>query len=119
MTFISPTSDDTLASDLEALRRDGFLVLHGLLNADDVRSLADELEPWLRRTPRCEGDFHGWSTTRVNGLLSKAPMVQQLALHPRILRSPRPCSRRRAIASASHDPGNSHSSWSGASAAPR
>lgn len=85
MTLISPTPDDTLAGDLEALRRDGFLVLHGLLNAEELRSLADELEPWLRRTPRCEGDFHGWSTTRVSGLLSKAPTAQWLALHPRIL----------------------------------
>lgn len=85
MTLISPTSDDTLASDLEALQHDGFLVLHGLLNAEELRSVADELEPWLQRTPRCEGDFHGWSTTRVNGLLSKAPAAQRLALHPRIL----------------------------------
>lgn len=85
MTLTSHTSDDTLAGDLDALQRDGFLVLDGLLNAEDLRSLADELEPWLLRTPRCEGDFHGWSTTRVNGLLSKAPRVQQLALHPRIL----------------------------------
>jgi hypothetical protein len=73
MTLILPSSDDTLASDLEALQHDGFLVLHGLLDAEDLRSLAVELEPWLQRTPRCEGDFHGWSTTRVNGLLSKTP----------------------------------------------
>jgi len=85
MTFISPNPHDTLASDLDAVQRDGFVVLDGLLSGAEIKALVDQLEPWLLRTPRCEGDFHGWSTTRVNGLLSKAPVVQRLALHPRIV----------------------------------
>ena len=74
-----------LARDLETLQRDGYLIVNGVLSRTEVSALAAELEPWLQRTPRCDGDFHGWSTTRVNGLLAKAPMVQQLALDPRIL----------------------------------
>jgi hypothetical protein len=74
-----------LARDKAALAQDGFLILEGLLSAGDVKTLGEELEPWLARTPRCDGDFHGWSTTRVNGLLSKSPIVQRLALHPRLL----------------------------------
>lgn len=85
MTFISPAANDILVGDLDALQRDGFVVLDGLLSEVELKALVEELEPWLRRTPRCEGDFHGRSTTRVNGLLSKAAMVQRLALHPRIL----------------------------------
>lgn len=85
LAVVGNTLEATTASDLEALQRDGFLVLDGLLNEGQARALAGELEPWLARTPRCEGDFHGWSTTRVNGLLSKAEMVQELALHPRIM----------------------------------
>jgi hypothetical protein len=84
MSVLEQAANDVRAADLEALQRDGFLILHGLLRDGEVQALAQELDPWLARTPRCEGDFHGWSTTRVNGLLSKAPMVQQLALHPRI-----------------------------------
>lgn len=85
MSALAPMANDTLAADLEALRSEGFFVLQGLLSEGQVNALAAELEPWLQRTPRCEGDFHGWSTTRVNGLLSKAAMVQELALHPRIM----------------------------------
>ncbi len=85
MSVMALAASDTLAADLGALQRDGFLVLDGLLNEGQAKALVAELEPWLQRTPRCEGDFHGWATTRVNALLSKAPMVQQLALHPRIL----------------------------------
>ena len=84
MTLISPAAA-TFADDLAALQRDGFLILDRVLGDEELTSLADQLEPWLMRTPRCDGDFHGWSTTRVNGLLSKAPMVQRLTLHPRIV----------------------------------
>lgn len=85
MSMIAHAASDDLAGDLKTLQREGFLILDGLLKQDQVDALAAELAPWLLRTPRCEGDFHGWSTTRVNGLLSKAAMVQQLVLHPRIL----------------------------------
>ncbi|WP_066770014.1 phytanoyl-CoA dioxygenase family protein [Candidatus Viadribacter manganicus] len=74
-----------LCPDLAALERDGFVILEDAMAVDELAALKDELEPWLQRTPRCEGDFHGWSTTRVNGLLSKSPTVQRLALHPRLL----------------------------------
>jgi hypothetical protein len=85
MPVTAEAAADHLAADLETLQRDGFLLLRGLLNEGQVDALAAELEPWLQRTPRCEGDFHGWSTTRVNALLSKATAVQQLALNPRAL----------------------------------
>ena len=85
MSNASQTIEAALVSDLDDLRREGFVVLEGLLNQDATNVLAGELEPWLHRTPRCEGDFHGWRTTRVNALLSKAPLVQQLVLHPRIM----------------------------------
>jgi hypothetical protein len=85
MSKTASFSDVVAASDFERLQRAGYLVLEEVLNQGQLTALAGELEPWLQRTPRCEGDFHGWSTTRVNGLLSKAPMVQGLALHPRVL----------------------------------
>ena len=71
-------------TDLAALRRDGYVILRNLITPHQTDILANELEPWLERTPRCEGDFYGWKTTRVGGLLAKAPMVQHLALHMRI-----------------------------------
>jgi ectoine hydroxylase-related dioxygenase (phytanoyl-CoA dioxygenase family) len=70
---------------LETLERDGFVVLEDVLDARRCQRLADELEPWLEATPRCEGDFYGWNTTRVGGLLSKAPGVADLVMDPYIL----------------------------------
>lgn len=70
---------------LETLERDGFVVLEDVLDSRRCQRLADELEPWLEATPRCEGDFYGWNTTRVGGLLSKAPSVADLVMDPYIL----------------------------------
>lgn len=74
-----------VAADVRTLERDGYLILPGLLREREVQQLADELEPLFRATPHCVGDFYGWETTRVGGLLSKAPIVQHLALNTRIL----------------------------------
>ncbi|MBL8552249.1 MAG: phytanoyl-CoA dioxygenase family protein [Hyphomonadaceae bacterium] len=72
-------------TDIAALDRDGYLRLPQLLSDHETRTLQSELEPWFGRTPRCQGDFYGWQTTRIGGLLSKAPIVQHLALNPRVL----------------------------------
>jgi hypothetical protein len=80
-----PAQHSPFADDIGALERDGFLILPDILSAHELNTLQCELEPWLQRTPRCEGDFYGWKTTRLGGLLSKAPMVQHLAMNPRIL----------------------------------
>lgn len=71
--------------DLVTLERDDFVVLEDALDARRRHKLAEELEPWLVATPRCEGDFYGWKTTRVGGLLSKAPSVIDLVMNPYIL----------------------------------
>ncbi|MBY0563100.1 MAG: phytanoyl-CoA dioxygenase family protein [Hyphomonadaceae bacterium] len=64
-----------------ALREDGYVVLPSLLSPRAVAAIAGELEPHFAATPRCVGDFHGWKTTRVNAVLTKAPSVRGLLLH--------------------------------------
>lgn len=68
----------------ETLREKGFVVLEGLLSAEQLQAINAELDPHLEATPRCHGDFYGWRTTRVGGVLTKAPASQDLLLHPAI-----------------------------------
>lgn len=70
---------------IDQLSHDGYVIFEDMLDEGDIEILSAEIEPWLQRTPRCEGDFYGWRTTRVGGLLDKAPMTQELAMHPAIL----------------------------------
>lgn len=67
------------------LERDGFVVLDSVLDERQCQALDRELEPLFEATPRCQGDFYGWNTTRVGGLLSKAPSVRNLVLDPYIM----------------------------------
>lgn len=71
---------------LDRLRAHGYLILDRLLPEETVDRLCEELEPWFRATPRCQGDFYGWQTTRFGSLLLKSKTVRALALHEQVLR---------------------------------
>ncbi|MBL8558739.1 MAG: phytanoyl-CoA dioxygenase family protein [Hyphomonadaceae bacterium] len=81
----APQLQSIVETALAALGRDGFVILDALIDPQDVARLDDELAPWLAATPRCVGDFYGWRTTRVGGLLDKAPSAHALVLHPVIV----------------------------------
>jgi ectoine hydroxylase-related dioxygenase (phytanoyl-CoA dioxygenase family) len=68
----------------ELLER-GYIIFPEVLSRDQLAAIHRELSPWLAATPRCEGDFYGWNTTRINSVLVKARSTHALALHPRIL----------------------------------
>jgi hypothetical protein len=72
-------------SDAERLEREGYVVIPDAISPSECRAVARELDPWFESTPQCVGDFYGWKTTRIGGLLSKAPLVQSLVLHAHVL----------------------------------
>ncbi len=74
-----------VGKELRALDDVGYVALRGAITEEIIGQVAVELESWLQATPRCEGDFYGWQTTRVGGLLTKAPTTRELVMHPRIL----------------------------------
>lgn len=67
---------------LNELWANGFVVLRDLVSEDEITKINKELEPWFDRTPRCQGDFYGWTTTRFGAGLTKAPSCQKLATNP-------------------------------------
>lgn len=86
--MVSGAAHDDLAGegqdidDLFAqLEREGFLILRRAIEASTIAAIAHDLEPHFEKTPRCEGDFYGWETTRLGALLSKAPMTRALVMH--------------------------------------
>lgn len=72
--------DVTAALDL--LRSQGYLIFERLVAEETVDRVCMELEPWLAATPRCQGDFYGWTTTRLGSVLLKSQASHELALHP-------------------------------------
>jgi ectoine hydroxylase-related dioxygenase (phytanoyl-CoA dioxygenase family) len=74
-----------LSGVYEALLRDGYVILPQAISPATTQSINAELAPHFSATPKCIGDFYGWKTTRVGGLLRKAPSTQALVLHPDVL----------------------------------
>lgn len=77
-TIEAPTALDLLCAH-------GYLIFDRLLSEDVIDRVCGELEPWFTQTPRCQGDFYGWSSTRFGSVLLKSKQAQLLALHPLML----------------------------------
>lgn len=72
-------------SDIERLRRDGYLLAENLLMSDEVDEILAELEPHFGVEGWGRNDFEGLRTERVYALLAKCPSVARMVEHPRIL----------------------------------
>jgi ectoine hydroxylase-related dioxygenase (phytanoyl-CoA dioxygenase family) len=68
-----------------AIRRDGYVVLEGVLSAAEVAAMRAALAPWLQGKHMGRNDFEGFSTERVYALLAKDPALALLVEHPRLL----------------------------------
>jgi ectoine hydroxylase-related dioxygenase (phytanoyl-CoA dioxygenase family) len=71
--------------DVGAIRRDGYIVLEGIIPATDVEHMRVALRPHLRSELFGRNDFEGHRTERVYSLVGLAPIFADLVEHPRIL----------------------------------
>jgi ectoine hydroxylase-related dioxygenase (phytanoyl-CoA dioxygenase family) len=69
----------------EILEREGCVVIEDVLDERQVQKLAAELAPHFDEAPNCQGDFYGYVTKRLSGLVAKSPACQSMAIHPSIL----------------------------------
>jgi ectoine hydroxylase-related dioxygenase (phytanoyl-CoA dioxygenase family) len=80
-----PALDAAQFRHLDELRALGYTLIDSLATAATIDRVSTELAPWFEQTPRCQGDFYGWQTTRINAVPLKAPASHALILEPRIL----------------------------------
>jgi hypothetical protein len=69
----------------EILEQDGCVVIEDVLDRGQVAQLAAELGPHFDEAPNCAGDFYGYATKRLSGLIAKSPMCQGMAIDPAVL----------------------------------
>ncbi|WP_051228937.1 phytanoyl-CoA dioxygenase family protein [Paludibacterium yongneupense] len=67
-----------------ALEHDGCVVVTDLLTPTLLGTLREELAVHLSGTATCHGNFYGFATRRLSGLISKSQTCRQLAIHPLI-----------------------------------
>lgn len=75
--------DAVVEADLAAVERDGYVVLPGLLDADEVRRTREVLAELLG--PLGRNNFEGHLTQRVYSVLVKTRVTDALVQHPRVL----------------------------------
>ena len=73
------------AERVEAIRRNGYVVVSDLISPQEVSEIKASLAPWLRGELMGRNDFEGLRTERVYALLAKAPPVARIIEHPEVL----------------------------------
>ncbi len=73
------TTGDAVAA---ALGEDGAVIVDDLADDDLLRRIADEVQPYIDRTPTGFDDFGGIHTTRTGALIARSPACRELVLHP-------------------------------------
>jgi len=74
---------DVLQADLDAIERDGYVVLPSLLDAGEVQRTREALTGLLG--PLGRNNFEGHLTQRVYSVLGKTRVADELVEHPRVL----------------------------------
>lgn len=67
------------------LMTNGYVIIPNLISSRKVDEINAQLEPHFAATPKCQGEFYGWKTTRLGEILTKAPLTQSLAMNDAIL----------------------------------
>jgi ectoine hydroxylase-related dioxygenase (phytanoyl-CoA dioxygenase family) len=75
----------TVDAVVEALDRDGAVVVEHFIDAAKVAALKEELAPHRAATPSGRNDFEGFATRRIYALFAKTRGFDDLAIHPLLL----------------------------------
>ena len=68
-----------------AVVQDGYAVVHGALESNELASLRRDLEPFLAAAHTGHESFMGTRTKRFGALIAKSTAVQHLIMHPTVL----------------------------------
>lgn len=72
---------------LDILKRDGALILTGVLSPSDLAEVRAETTPFIDATPNGADDFVGHNTTRTGALVARSAKCRDLVSHPTIVKA--------------------------------
>ncbi len=70
---------------IEGVRRDGYAIVEGMLDSDDIARKRADLDRILADTPTGRNDFEGFATRRVYALFAKTRTFDETAVDPFVL----------------------------------
>lgn len=69
----------------EILKRDGALIVTGVLSEADLKQIKAEIMPYVEATPNGTDAFTGEKTTRTGALVARSPKCRELIMNPIVL----------------------------------
>jgi len=81
----SLSADENVESILKVLERDGAVILTGVLKADELACLREELQPYIDATSAGSDDFSGHQTTRTGALVARSAVARDMVTEGRVL----------------------------------
>lgn len=85
MELVKLGPDASADEVLDVLRRDGGVIVTGLMTPEQIREVNDELAPHIGRTPTGEGRFFGRRTRRTGAIFRRARSTHALGAHPLVV----------------------------------
>ncbi len=76
---------ENLGTINEILEEQGCVVIENMLGDPGHAALEDRIRPLLDATAPCQGNFYGFATKRLSGLIAKSKACRQMSLEPHIL----------------------------------
>ncbi len=70
---------------LAVIKRDGALIVSGVLNPDELQRFHEELDPYMQATENGQDDFTGRSTTRTGALVARSGQARDMVMHPGVV----------------------------------
>ena len=83
------SADATTDAIVEALERDGAVIIDGLMASDEVAHLNEDLAPFLSKEVYGRDAFTGYKTQRIGALVARSQACQAVAVNPLMLASAR------------------------------
>jgi len=80
--FTIDSSPDTL---LKAIRRDGAIIVDGVMSSDEVSALRNEITPYMEASGNGSDEFAGLLTTRTGGLVMRSPACRDVLQNKLVL----------------------------------
>ncbi len=77
-------ADTPVDALMVVLRRDGAVIVDGVISAAGIAALHAEVAPYIAATPPGSDSFTGNLTTRTGALVARSPLTRPLIMHPLI-----------------------------------
>lgn len=77
--------DCTVEEIVAAMDRDGACIIRDILSPGRLKTLQEDVAPWIAQTPDGLDDWSGRKTKRTGGLIARCASVREIAVEPLIL----------------------------------